>query len=140
MLQPNVEEVTGAQGGLTSFPIVPIASIPTPEGSDSASALRPVVLVVGAEPDSADTLTEILDRNGYAAIPAYDAESALETALLVPPELAVIDVGVSGTGGIDLATSLRESVPDCKVLLISKDAAKADLLATVKAAHLELRG
>jgi DNA-binding response OmpR family regulator len=141
MREPNVEGVSRSHEGLTtSFPIVPIECIPAPEPSDAASALRPVVLVVEDEPGIADTLTEILDRNGYAAIPAYDAETALETALVVPPELAVIDVRLPGSSGMDLATSLRGKLPDCKILLISKDAASSELLATFKDAHLALSG
>jgi ActR/RegA family two-component response regulator len=140
MREANGEEVSRAPEGLTtSFPIVPIAGVPAPEASDSAGALRPVVLVVDDEPGNADTLTEILDRNGYAAIPAYDAETALETALLVPPELAVIDVGLSGSSGMELADSLRGKLPDCKIVLISGDTGSSELLATVKAAQLELR-
>jgi DNA-binding NtrC family response regulator len=135
------EGVSAAQKGLTtSFPIVPIQGVPAPEPSEAASALRPVVLVVEDEPGIADTLTEILGRNGYAAIPAYDAETALETALLVPPELAVIDVRLPGSSGMDLATSLRGKLPDCKIVLISGDTGSSELLATVNAAHLELLG
>ncbi len=139
MRQHTVEGFRRPLGGLTSFPIVPIASIPVFENPDGASAFRPLVLVVDAEPDSANMLAEILDRNGYAAIPAYDADSALEIALLVPPELAVIDAGLSRTSGMDLAESLRGSVPDCRILMVSKNAAKSELLATVKAAHVEPR-
>jgi len=120
MREANGEEVSRAPEGLTtSFPIVPIAGVPAPEASDSAGALRPVVLVVDDEPGNADTLTEILDRNGYAAIPAY--------------------VGLSGSSGMELADSLRGKLPDCKIVLISGDTGSSELLATVKAAQLELR-
>ena len=42
-----------------------------------ADSYRPVVLVVDDESVIADTLTEILNRSGFAALPAYDGEGAL---------------------------------------------------------------
>jgi DNA-binding response OmpR family regulator len=84
-----------------------------------------VVLVVNPEPGIADAVSEILSRNGYAAIPAYDAEDALETALLIPPELVVASIGSPGTGGVEVATVLKAKLPDCEVLLLSGQAGKA---------------
>jgi CheY-like chemotaxis protein len=134
------EPISGPHEGLTaSFSVVPIEEIPAPEPSDAASALRPVVLVVDDEPAIADELTDTLAQSGYAAMAAYDAETALETALLVPPDLAVIDARLLESSGIDLATSLREKLPECKIVLISGDTGSSELLATVNAAHLELR-
>jgi len=135
MRQPSSDQSSRSHEGLaTSFPIIPIEDIPAPEALDAAGALRPLILVVDDEPAIADTLTEILGQNGYAAIAAYDAEGALETALLVPPDLAVIDVGLSGSSGIDLATSLQGKLPDCKIVMIAGDAPSCELLASVNAA------
>jgi DNA-binding response OmpR family regulator len=93
---------------------------------------HPVVLVVDDEPVIAQTLTAILTSRGFAAMAAYDAESALELARTVPPQLLLSDVGLPGMNGIDLAIAMQEAVPDCKVLLFSGHAATAGLLA---AAH-----
>jgi DNA-binding response OmpR family regulator len=77
-------------------------------------------------------LTESLVRIGYATISAYDAETALETALLIPPDLAVIDAQLPGSSGIDLATYLKEKLPDCIVVMAAENAPKSELLAKVK--------
>jgi CheY-like chemotaxis protein len=136
MRQPIADPISRSDEGLkTSFPIVPIEDIPAPEPSDAASALRPLVLVVDGEPAIADKLTESLARDGYAAIAAYDADTAIETALLMPPDLAVIDVELPGTRGIDLATSLKEKLPDCIFVMSSGDASDSELLASVNAAY-----
>jgi CheY-like chemotaxis protein len=118
----------------TSFSVVSMEEIPAPQPSDAASTLRPMVLVVESEPEAADELMESLCRNGYAAVAAYDAESALETALLMPPDLAVIDARLAGSSGIELATSLREMLPDCIVVMFDGDARDSELMATVNAA------
>ena len=115
----------------SNFPIVPIEDVPSiiPQ---NAKKHRPVVLVVDDESAIADTLAEILTLSGYAAQPVYDGEEALETALLMPPELLITDVMLPGMSGIELAISIRRIFPDCKVLLFSGQAATTDLLASAK--------
>jgi len=116
----------------TNFPTVPINEIPVPTWTGKAGSRRPVVLVVDDESTIADTLTEILKRSGYAAMSAYDGESALESALLIPPELLISDVHLPGMNGIELASTVRRVFPDCKVLLFSGQASTIDLLASAR--------
>jgi DNA-binding response OmpR family regulator len=103
----------------TTFPTVPIAEVPLPAESAKASAYRPIVLVVDDEPTVADTLAEILARSGYAAMAAYDGESALETAALVPPDLLIADDLSPQMSGFDLAIAVKGESPDCKIILLS---------------------
>ena len=95
-----------------------------------ANSHRPSVLVVDDESVIADTLAEILNRNGYAARSAYDGEAALEAALLMPPELLISDVVLSGMNGIDLAITMKSIFPGCRIILFSGRASTSDLLAS----------
>lgn len=114
--------------GRRNSPVVPLNEVPPADTSE----YRPVVLVVDDESAIADTLTEILGRSGYAAVAAYDATDALETALLTPPELLITDVILPGMSGIELAIAIKRIFPDCKILLFSGQAATSDLLANAK--------
>jgi len=114
------------------FPVVPIEDIPSSVSPNGSKKYRPVVLVVDDESAIADTLAEILTLSGYAAMPVYDGEEALETALLMPPELLITDVMLPGMSGIELAITMRRIFPDCKVLLFSGQAATTDLLTSAK--------
>jgi DNA-binding response OmpR family regulator len=114
----------------TSFPTVSIEEVPVSRLLAEAESYRPVVLVVDDESVIADTLTEILNRSGFAAMPAYDGEGALESALLMPPELLISDVVLPGMSGIELAISIKRIFPDCKIILFSGQAATSDLLAS----------
>jgi CheY-like chemotaxis protein len=116
--------------GRPNSPVVPINEVP----SADRSAYRPVVLVVDNESAIADTVAEILSRSGYAAMTAYDATEALETALITPPEMLITDVIMPGMTGIELAIKVRHIFPDCKILLFSGQAATVDLLAAAKGA------
>jgi CheY-like chemotaxis protein len=111
------------------FETVPVAELEARKLQPDQSPTVPVVLVVDDEHAVADSLVRILNRSGYAAEAAYDAESALEMALLVPPELLLTDVAMPGMDGIELAIAVRKAVPDCKVLLLSGQAVTSDFSA-----------
>jgi DNA-binding response OmpR family regulator len=113
----------------SSFPTVPLNEVPENIGPNGSSSHRPRVMVVDDESSIADTLAEILSRSGYAAVTAYDGDSALETALLTPPEMLITDVVLPGMSGIDLAITIKRIFPDCKIILFSGQASTADLLA-----------
>jgi DNA-binding response OmpR family regulator len=95
--------------------------------SDSKNYHRRV-LVVDDESTIADTLTEILNKNGYEATAAYDGEEAIETALVKPPHMLISDVMLPGMNGIELATIMRRIFPECKVLLFSGHSQTSELL------------
>jgi DNA-binding response OmpR family regulator len=111
-----------------NFPSIPLHEVPSTPKSQG-DTYRPVVMVVDDESSIADTLAEILSRSGYAAVTAYDGDSALETALLMPPEMLITDVVLPGMSGIDLAITVKRIFPDCKIILFSGQASTADLLA-----------
>jgi CheY-like chemotaxis protein len=113
----------------TNFPTVPIEQAPQDDSHLSSHVYRPVVLVVDDEAVIADTLSEILVRSGYMSVVAYDGESALESALLMPPEMLITDVVLPGMSGIELAITVKRVFPDCKIILFSGQAACAELLA-----------
>jgi DNA-binding response OmpR family regulator len=117
----------------STFSAIPITEVPMTGGD---RAYRPVVLVVDDECTIADTLTEILKRSGFNAIAAYDGPSALDTALLNPPQVLITDVFLPGMNGIDLAISMRRIFTDCKVILFSGNAATSPLMASaMRAGH-----
>jgi DNA-binding response OmpR family regulator len=118
-----------SRNGRMNFTVVSISDVPAPPASSHANDDRPLVLVVGDETAIADSVSEILNQNGYAAMTAYDGEDALETALLIRPELVITDVGTPGMNGIQVAAVLKKELPDCKVLLLSGQDADAEPLA-----------
>jgi DNA-binding response OmpR family regulator len=127
--QPNSLFVS-ARKRSTIFPTVSLKEVPMSRSTPESDSYRPTVLVVDDESVIADTLAEILNRSGFAAIPAYDGEGALESALLMPPELLITDVVLPGMSGIELAISVKRVFPDCRIILFSGQAATSDLLAS----------
>lgn len=121
----------------TSFPSIPIEEMPASAKKADAEPDRPVILVVDDDSTIADSLTEILRKGGYAAIPAYGAEAALETAQVVPPEMVISEVMLRGMNGIELAVTLRRMRPACKVILTSGQSHITEQLAPADCAGKE---
>ena len=109
--------------------VIPLREIPSHDSRPSPEKQRRVVLVVDDERVIADTLSIILTRSGFSALTAYDAETALELAMVVPPELLLSDVMMGpGMDGTELAIEMVNAFPECKILLFSGHAATRDLL------------
>ena len=108
---------------------IPLSELPAGNSAPGAEKALPVVLIVDDERVIADTLSIILGKSGFSALTAYDGESALELAKLVPPDLLLSDVMMGpGMDGTRLAVEVVTAFPDCKVLLFSGHAATRDLL------------
>jgi len=99
---------------------------------DSGSS-RLDVLVVDDEQTIADTLAVILSRSGFSVRKAYDGKYAFEIARQNPPRLVISDVMMPEMTGVELAIALKNSIPECQILLFSGQAATADLLERARA-------
>jgi len=114
------------------FETVPFAEISQKNLVADNSQHRPIVLVVDDEQIIADTRAAIFRSWGYTALTAYDAESALELAKVIPPELLVSDVLLARMNGVDLAIAIKKFVPDCKIILFSGQPGTIDMLAAAR--------
>src|SRR5215472_12265519 len=99
-----------------------IEVVPLSEIKREGPVSKPVVLVVDDEKVIADTLSVILTQSGFIALTAYDGEGALELARTCSPNLLLTDVMMPGMTGIELAITLTQADPKCKVLLFSGQA------------------
>ena len=64
------------------------------------------ILVVDDDPDAADLLSEALGAAGYEVRAAYDGAAALILAAAFHPEMALLDLGLPGMSGFELARAL----------------------------------
>jgi PAS domain S-box-containing protein len=65
------------------------------------------VLVVDDNRDTADTLGRLLRRLGHAVAVAYDGPDALGTVAAFGPDLVLLDIGLPGLDGYEVARRLR---------------------------------
>jgi PAS domain S-box-containing protein len=71
----------------------------------SGQALR--VLVVDDNADAAESLAMLLALDGHEVKIAFDAEQALALAIDFRPQLAILDIGLPGRNGYEVALDLR---------------------------------
>ncbi len=85
------------------------------------------VLVVDDEQTIANTLSWVLDREGFETRSAYSGEQAVAVAQSFAPDVLICDVFMEGMSGLDAAIHVRDQHPFCKVLLVSGHISIAEL-------------
>ena len=114
------------------------------EGSDLVSTgtgPRLSVLVVDDNLDAAETLCELLRLLGHQASVAYDGASALLIAEQLSPDVVILDIGLPGMSGLEVAARLRHlpETRSCYLVAITGYGRSADHERSVEAgfdAHL----
>lgn len=92
----------------------------------------PRILVVDDETLIADTIVQILNRNGFIATAAYGGEEAIQVALRDCPDLVLSDVMMPQVDGVEAAITIRETFPDIRIVLFSGQAATVEILARAR--------
>jgi len=65
------------------------------------------ILVVDDDRDMALMVVMLLDQRGHEVEEAHDAEVALDKVQQFKPEVVVLDIGLPGMDGCDLAAAIR---------------------------------
>ncbi len=79
------------------------------------------VLVVDDEPRIVELARDYLEHAGFAVITAADGPSALAAARLRKPDVMVLDLGLPGMDGLDVARALRRESDVPIVILTARD-------------------
>ncbi|HEX7497518.1 MAG TPA: response regulator transcription factor [Candidatus Limnocylindrales bacterium] len=79
------------------------------------------VLVVDDEPRIVELARDYLEHAGFAVITAADGPSALAAARLRKPDVIVLDLGLPGMDGLDVARALRRESDVPIVILTARD-------------------
>ena len=112
----------------------PHLSNQTEAGSETESqGPAPRILVVDDEALIADTIVQILNRNGFIAEAAYSGAEAIEAAKRYCPELVLSDVLMPQVDGVEAAIAIREICPETRIVLFSGQAATVEILARARA-------
>jgi two-component system alkaline phosphatase synthesis response regulator PhoP len=87
----------------------------------------PTVLVVDDEPRIAAIARDYLTRAGYAVALASDGPKGLALARQQPPDLVVLDLGLPGLDGLDVARAIRRE-SDVPIIMLTARVDEADRL------------
>ena len=110
----------------------PFESSGSPEDEALTPSPAPRILVVDDEKVIADTIVQILNRNGFIAEAAYGGEEAIQKAKSHCPELVLSDVLMPHIDGVEAAIAIREHCPETRIVLFSGQAATVEILARAR--------
>ena len=84
-----------------------MAARATPTPGKGYQAMR--LLLVDDNPDALQVLAILLRRQGHEVHMAHDGPSAVEEALSLKPNVMLLDIGLPGLSGYEVAEELRKS-------------------------------
>lgn len=87
------------------------------------------VLVVEDEPATADCLALLLRRWGHEATVAYDGPDVLSVVSTFKPEVVLLDIGLPGVDGSEVARRLRRlpGMQECLIVALTGHGHEDDL-------------
>ncbi|HEX5041766.1 MAG TPA: ATP-binding protein [Candidatus Polarisedimenticolaceae bacterium] len=113
----------GSGKGSTFVLRLPLASPPAPVGEAMAPSTPPLpplrILVVDDNRDAAASLGMVLGKLGAQVEVAHDGSGALETFGTFEPAVVLLDIGMPGMDGYEVARALRERDPGGRTTLVA---------------------
>jgi signal transduction histidine kinase len=111
----RIEAHSEGRGKGSEFTVtLPLAGAPAVSQTHEApgeprEGCRKRVLVVDDSKDIADTLALLLTDSGHEVAVAYDGPAALAKAEAMQPEVILLDIGLPGMNGYEVAQQLRDN-------------------------------
>lgn len=110
-LHGGTATVASAGEGRGSTFEVRIPAVEAPQATALAAPRRAVraltVLVVEDNDDARETLQALLEMQGHRVETARDGVTGLEKALAIAPDVAIVDLGLPGMDGFEVARRMR---------------------------------
>ena len=95
-----------------------LAAPPAPAPAKSAGDGKKILVVDDSE-EVRDVLRELLSRHGYSIVTCPDGESGLVEMETLTFELAMVDLGLPGISGLEVARRLKQRWPSTRVALMT---------------------
>jgi PAS domain S-box-containing protein len=92
---------------------------------------RARILIIDDDAHFRRTFADVLKVNGYETVAANEAESALRVARDNPPSVAVIDLKLQDTSGLEVLRQLKQSSPDTECIVLTGHASQDSAIQAV---------
>jgi two-component system CheB/CheR fusion protein len=94
-------------------------SAPTSKQKSSSATIHRRVLVVDDNKDEAESLAMFVQLAGHEVQMAHDGPTALEVVRKFKPEVVLLDIGMPGMDGYEVASNLRRQPELAKLCLVA---------------------
>jgi PAS domain S-box-containing protein len=113
----------GRGQGTTVTVELPLAEPAAPSAGHGEGKGRPErvpsVLVVDDNVDAAEAIAMLLQFSGYDIHVAHDPQTALDTAARAHPDVVLLDIGLPGMTGYEVAQRMRENAAGRKTKIVA---------------------
>jgi DNA-binding NtrC family response regulator len=79
----------------------------------------PVLLIIDDEPAVLELMKAVATRAGFQVVTSTSGTAALEMLDKERADLVAVDLYMPGIGGIEVLRAIRQTDPDCQVILMS---------------------
>jgi CheY-like chemotaxis protein len=97
---------------------LPLGASPISEAPGVAAARRRI-LIVDDNQDAREALSRLLEIAGHEVSQAGDGPSGLEVASRARPDVAIIDIGLPGMNGFEVARRLKAGAPGVRLIALT---------------------
>jgi PAS domain S-box-containing protein len=96
-----------------------VAATGRPAAAGTGAKQPPKVLVVDDNVDAAEAIATLLQFSGYQIDVAHDPHAALEAAARARPDVVLLDIGLPGMTGYEVAQRMREGVAGRRTKIVA---------------------
>lgn len=93
--------------------------VPAPSSSPPPKSRALRVLISDDNVDGADALALLVNLEGHEVGVAHDGEEALRVAGRMRPDVAILDIGMPGLNGYEVASRLRQTSDGPLMLIVA---------------------
>jgi len=97
--------------------VAPGRQAPAPPGVTASSRQR--ILLIEDNADGREMMAMMLEAQQYQVVRAIDGGEGLRLALEQPPDIALVDIGLPGIDGYEVARRMRANPATCTVRLVA---------------------
>jgi len=110
---------TGNSGRFSpgSRPDAPFAAAPARSHAESPRAHK--ILVIDDDENLRDTVSLMLEQEGFKTELAADGRSGFEQAMMLQPDLVLVDLRLPGMSGVEICKQLRASQVTTPIVVLS---------------------
>ncbi len=98
-------------------PAQPASAAAAAPGADASAALR--IVVVEDEPENRELYQLLLEEEGHAVVATADGEAGVAAILAERPDVAIVDIGLPGIDGFEVARRVRAADDAHRPLLVA---------------------
>src|SRR6266852_1883827 len=108
-----------AHSGIVGFLHRLLSKVPFVTIQIAAAADMQTILVIDDDESLRATIGVLLEQEGFRAVLIEDGREGFEKALLLKPDLILVDLRLPGMGGVDICKQLRAAQAQTPIIVLS---------------------